>query len=237
MAFQVFVQSKCKWEKCNGSNFGVEILRSQSALGGIWMTPLWWVGPTWRVSCFLGFRAHFVLIWPFWNNRLDVEWLEGLFLFLSGRGGGFCSEVAFIPFERKQRESHSNILFEPSRTTEAVLTRVGGIVYWILSSGKAIARSPISKSEKRSPLGEKMGPKLAIFPLKRSVLGAWKGHFRARKGQMVDSVFQDPKTTWNVFKTREKTSQHHNWPRYMDCPQIGPKGQMVPIARPRGGVP
>ena len=39
---------------------------------------------------------------------------------------------------------------------------------------------------------------------------------------MVNSGLQDPKTTWNAFKTRE-TSQHQNWPRHMDCPQIGPK--------------
>ena len=38
-----------------------------------------------------------------------------------------------------------------------------------------------------------------------------------------------------------KTSQHQNWPRYMDCPQIGPKnaktpkGQMVLISRAHGG--
>ena len=43
-----------------------------------------------------------------------------------------------------------------------------------------------------------------------------------------------------------KTSQHHNWPRYMDWPQIGPniakkqgeitpKGQMVPISRAHAG--
>ena len=38
-------------------------------------------------------------------------------------------------------------------------------------------------------------PKLAIFPLESSVLGAWKGHFRGRKGQLVNSGFQDPKTT------------------------------------------
>ena len=65
--------------------------------------------------------------------------------------------------------------------------------------------------------------KLAIFPSKRSVLGAWKGHILARKGHMLNSGFQDHKTTWNAFK-QGKTSQHHNWPRYMDCPQIGPKG-------------
>ena len=47
---------------------------------------------------------------------------------------------------------------------------------------------------------------LAIVPLKRSVLGAWKGHFRARKGQMVDLGFQDPKTTWNAYKTRENVT-------------------------------
>ena len=48
--------------------------------------------------------------------------------------------------------------------------------------------------------------KLAIFPLKRSVLGAWKGHFRARKGQMADLGFQDPKTTSNANKTRENVT-------------------------------
>ena len=48
--------------------------------------------------------------------------------------------------------------------------------------------------------------KLAIFPPKRSVLGAWKGHFRAWKGQMVDLGFQDPKTTWNALKTRENVT-------------------------------
>ena len=34
--------------------------------------------------------------------------------------------------------------------------------------------------------------------------------------------FQDPQTTWNAYELG-KTSQHHNWPRYRDCPQIGPK--------------
>ena len=43
---------------------------------------------------------------------------------------------------------------------------------------------------------------VSIFPLKRSVWGVGKGHFRARKGQMVDSGFQDPKTSWNTDKTR-----------------------------------
>ena len=48
--------------------------------------------------------------------------------------------------------------------------------------------------------------KLAIFPLKRSVLGAWKGHFRARKGQMVDLGFQDPKPPEMPYKTRENVT-------------------------------
>ena len=38
--------------------------------------------------------------------------------------------------------------------------------------------------------------KLDVFPLKYSVLGAWKGHFQA----------QDPKTTWNASKTRENVT-------------------------------
>ena len=45
--------------------------------------------------------------------------------------------------------------------------------------------------------------KLAILPLKHSVLGAWKGHIRARKGQTVNWGFRDHKTTWNAFKTKE----------------------------------
>ena len=62
--------------------------------------------------------------------------------------------------------------------------------------------------------------KLAIFPLKRSVLGAWKGHIRTRKGQMVNSGFHDPKTTWNACQTREKNVIT---PRLASRPQIGPK--------------
>ena len=57
-----------------------------------------------------------------------------------------------------------------------------------------------------------------IFPLKRNDLGARKGHIRARKGQMVNSGFQDPTTpqlaslhglppNWarKCYKTGEKT--------------------------------
>ena len=51
--------------------------------------------------------------------------------------------------------------------------------------------------------------KLTIFPLKRSVLGVWKGHFQAWKGQTVNSGLQEPKTSWNSYKTRE-TSQDRN---------------------------
>ena len=58
---------------------------------------------------------------------------------------------------------------------------------------------------------------------------------------MVNSGFQDPKTTWNVFKTRENfttpqlVSPHGlglNWAK--NCYRTGertPKGQMVPISR------
>ena len=48
--------------------------------------------------------------------------------------------------------------------------------------------------------------KLALSPFKRSVLGAWKGHFRARKGQMVELGVQDPETTWNAYKIRENVT-------------------------------
>ena len=44
--------------------------------------------------------------------------------------------------------------------------------------------------------------KLAIFPLKSSVLGVWKGQLRAWNGQTVRSGLQDPKTSGNVYKTR-----------------------------------
>ena len=83
--------------------------------------------------------------------------------------------------------------------------------------------------------------KLAIFPLKRSVLGAWKGHFRPEKDKWWIWGSKTPKPPEMPIKLG-KTSQHHNWPRYMDWPQIGPKiaikqgkktpkGQMVPISR------
>ena len=48
--------------------------------------------------------------------------------------------------------------------------------------------------------------KFAIFRLKSSVLGAWKGNNRARKEQMLNSGSQNPKTTWNAFKTRENVT-------------------------------
>ena len=76
--------------------------------------------------------------------------------------------------------------------------------------------------------------KLAIFPLKRSVLGAWKGHFRARKGQTVDLGFQGPRT-WNAYKMRENVTTPQlaslhglasNWAK--NCHKSGektPKGQ------------
>ena len=82
-------------------------------------------------------------------------------------------------------------------------------------------------------------------PLKRSVLGAWKGHIRARKGQMVNLGLPDPKTTWNAFKTRENittpqlASLHGlppNWAK--KCYKTGekkPRGQTVPISRAHGG--
>ena len=83
--------------------------------------------------------------------------------------------------------------------------------------------------------------KLAIFPLKRSVLAAWKGNFRARKRQMVVLGFQDPKTTWNAYKTREDVttpqlaSPHglaSKWAKncYKTVEKT-PKGQMVPNSR------
>ena len=76
--------------------------------------------------------------------------------------------------------------------------------------------------------------KLAIFPLKRSVMvmGAWKGPFRGRKGQMVDLGFRHPKTTWNGYKTRENVitpqlaSLHglaSNWAK--NCYKTGEKRQ------------
>ena len=77
--------------------------------------------------------------------------------------------------------------------------------------------------------------KLAIFPLKRGVLGA-------RKGQMVNSGFQDPKTPEIPLKQRENVttpqlaSLHglpRNWAK--SAIKLGkkrPKGQMVPILPP-----
>ena len=83
----------------------------------------------------------------------------------------------------------------------------------------------------------------AISPLKRSVLGAWKGHFQARKGQMVNSGLQDPETTWNAYKTSENVTRPQlaslqglasTWAK--NCCETGEKRQndtwqMVPFSR------
>ena len=66
--------------------------------------------------------------------------------------------------------------------------------------------------------------KWAIFPLKRSVWGVEKGHFRDRKGQMVDSGFQDPKPAEIPLKQGEHTSrpqlsQHRDWPQNLKLGQ------------------
>ena len=68
--------------------------------------------------------------------------------------------------------------------------------------------------------------KLAIFPLKHSVLGAWKGHFRAEKDKSWIRGSKTPEPPEMPFKTRENVT----------TPQLAtgdttPKGQMVPISR------
>ena len=88
--------------------------------------------------------------------------------------------------------------------------------------------------------------KLAIFPLKRSVLGAWKGHIRARK-ERTNGDFGVPKPqnhlkclkTMENVTTPQLASLHglvSNWAK--NCYEIGEetlKGQMVPISRAHGG--
>ena len=86
--------------------------------------------------------------------------------------------------------------------------------------------------------------KSAIFPLKRSVLGAWKRIFGPEKDKWWIWGSKTQKPPEMPIKLG-KASQHHNWPRYMDWPQIGPKiaikqgktpkGEMVPISRAHGG--
>ena len=43
----------------------------------------------------------------------------------------------------------------------------------------------------------------------------------------MNSGFQDTKKPPETPLRQGKTSQHHNWPRYMDCPQVGPKSTGV----------
>ena len=76
--------------------------------------------------------------------------------------------------------------------------------------------------------------------------------------QLKKAIFGPEKDKWWIWGSKTpkppempiklgKTSQHHNWPRYMDWPQIvpkiaikqgkkTPKGQMVPISRAQQGV-
>ena len=48
--------------------------------------------------------------------------------------------------------------------------------------------------------------KIGHFPLNVVFWELEKGFFRARKGQMVNSGFQDPKTTWSAFQARENVT-------------------------------
>ena len=87
--------------------------------------------------------------------------------------------------------------------------------------------------------------KLAISPLRRSVMGAWKGHIRARKGRVVDLGPQDPKTTRNAFKTRENVTTPQPAPPHGSPPnwaqkrhKTGKKARRTNgtyFARPPGG--
>ena len=78
--------------------------------------------------------------------------------------------------------------------------------------------------------------KLAISSLKRSVLGAWEGHVRARKGQMVNSGFQDNKGKRHNTTTGLGTWIAPNWAK--KCYKIGEKNAKrtngTYFARPRG---
>ena len=72
------------------------------------------------------------------------------------------------------------------------------------------------------------------FPLKRSVLGPWKGIFEPEEGQMVNSKFQDPKTTWNANKRSENVTRPQLASLQAYSYKTGekaPKGQMVPFSR------
>ena len=53
-------------------------------------------------------------------------------------------------------------------------------------------------------------------------------------GELEKAIFGPDKDKWRIRGSKTpkppemplkqgKTSQHHNWPRYTDCPQIGPK--------------
>ena len=68
--------------------------------------------------------------------------------------------------------------------------------------------------------------KLDIVPFKRSVLGALKGHFRTRKGRMVDLGFQDPKPP----EMPKNKGKRHNTAIGLATWEKTPKGQVVPIS-------
>ena len=59
--------------------------------------------------------------------------------------------------------------------------------------------------------------KLAVFPLKRSVWELEKTIFGPEKDKWWIQGSKIPKPPEMPLK-QGKTSQHHNWPRYMDCP-------------------
>ena len=54
-----------------------------------------------------------------------------------------------------------------------------------------------------------------FWELEKAIFGPEKNKWRIRGSKT-------PKPPEMPLK-QGKTSQHHNWPRYMDCPQIGPK--------------
>ena len=66
--------------------------------------------------------------------------------------------------------------------------------------------------------------KLAIFPIKHSVLRAWEGHFRPAKDKWWIRGSKTPKRLQMPLKQGKASQDHnHNWLRYRNWPQIGPK--------------
>ena len=116
--------------------------------------------------------------------------------------------IAALYANRRTATQHGSWWHPAKHTRGEGDSRIMGVVFFsdVQSGGTTAAyRPPVADHFWPEP---KM-PAKSLGTIEHSALGGGKGHFPAWKGHMVNSGFQDPKTSWNQKK--------QGWP------QIAPK--------------